>query len=193
ICPAADAVITRYRPLEQYPALYAEFAKLDGSKQRCLAFAHKYGLLYTDLTRPAENDPRVFENLRIWKSEIKGIRGLIERCGLSRSQPAQAFRLFGDQDRRLFDLELYLANKSPNSPASIDMRASHLLAAITLQAITSIIGGRVSVQCIECSSWFEIGAGARRSQSKFCSTRCKDTYHNRLKAASKTPKRSMEK
>jgi hypothetical protein len=184
ICPAAGAVITRYRPLEQYPALYAEFAKLDGSKRCCLEFAHKYGLLFTDLTRPLGlgNDPRVFESLRTWKGYIKSVAGLIERCELSRSQPRQAFRHFGNRDVQVFGLELYVTNKSPNSPASIDMRATNLFAAIELQAVTSIMQGRVSVQCIECSRWFEIGAGARRSQSKFCSVRCKDTYHNRLKA-----------
>jgi hypothetical protein len=36
--------------------------------------------------------------------------------------------------------------------------------------------------CFECSRPFEIGRGARRLHSKFCSTRCKDNYHNRLKA-----------
>jgi hypothetical protein len=195
ICPAADAVITRYRPLEQYPALYAEFAKLDGSKRRCLAFAHKYGLLHTNLMLPdgRGGDPRVLETLRIWKGNVKSVADLIERCELSRSQPRQAFRQFGNRDVKLWGLELYVTNKSPNSPASIDMRASDLLAAIELQAITSIMQGHKSVQCIECSSWFEIGAGARRSQSKFCSVRCKDTYHNRLKAASKARKRSKEK
>ena len=184
ICPADDAVITRYRPLDQYPALYAEFAKLDGSKQRCLGFAHKYGLLHTDLTRRVDlgNNPGVLETLRHWKGQIKIIKGFIQRCELSRAQPTQAFRRFANRDTLLFGVDLYLANKSPNSQASVDVRVSSLFAAIELQTITSIIQGRVSVQCIECSGWFEIGAGARRSQSKFCSTRCKDNYHNRLKA-----------
>jgi hypothetical protein len=186
IYPAKGAKIARYRPLEQYPALYAEFAKLDGSKQTCLQFAHKYGLLFADLMRPLGlgNDPGVFETLKNWKGSIKNVSEIIQRCELSRTNPAEAFRQFGKQDKSLFGVDLYLSIKSPNSPATLDVRGVRfLVAAIELQAIQSILNARKSVQCIECTTWFEIGGGARRSQSKFCSTRCKDNWHNRLKKA----------
>jgi hypothetical protein len=184
IYPAKNAKIRRYRPVDQYPALYAEFAKLDGSENSCLQFAHKYGLLFTDLTRPLGlgNDPGVFETLRHWRGYIKEVGEIIRRCELSRTNPAGAFRQFGKQDKSLFGVELYLSIKGPKSPATLDVRGTSLLGALELQAIASILGGRRSVQCIECSTWFEIGHGARRAQSKFCSTHCKDTYHNRLKA-----------
>jgi hypothetical protein len=187
IYPAADATITWHRPLDHNPALYAEFAKLDGSEKGCLQFAHKYGLLFTDLTRPLGlgNDPGVFETLKNWRGYIKSIRDIINRCELSRANPAEAFRRFGKQDKQLFSVELYLCVESRNSPASLDVRAKSLAAAIEFQAIKAILKGRKSTQCFECSTWFVIGHGARRSQSKFCSTRCKDAYHNRLKAQAK--------
>ena len=184
IYPAKGAKIVRYRPVEQYPTLYAEFAELDGSKQTCLQFAHKYGLLFADLTRPLGlgNNPGVFETLRNWKDSIEDVRDIIRRCELSRANPPEAFRQFGKRDKSLFGVDLYLSIKGPHSPATLDIRGTVLRSAIELQAIASILGGRRSVKCIECSTWFEIGGGARRSQSKFCSTRCKDSYHNRLKA-----------
>jgi hypothetical protein len=187
IYPAKGAKIARYRPLEQYPVLYAEFAKLDGSEQTCLQFAHKYGLLFADLTRPlgSGNDPGVFETLRNWKGSIKNVSEIIQRCELSRANPAEAFRQFGKRDKSLFGVDLYLSMKGPHSPATLDIRGTALHSAIELQAITSILGGRRSVKCIECPTWFKIGGGARRSQSKFCSTRCKDSFHNRLKAQSR--------
>jgi hypothetical protein len=185
ICPAKDADITPYRPVEQCPALYAEFAKLDGSKKACLEFAHKYGLLYTDLKLAAVGrgvDPRVFETLRHWRAHIATVKEIINRCELSRTNPSEAFRQFVKKDKSLFGVELYLSVKSANSPASLDVRGVSLASAIELQAIQSILEGHRSQQCIECPRWFQIGVGARRSQSKFCSIRCKDNYHNRLKA-----------
>ena len=185
IYPAEGSKVARYRPLQQNPALYGEFAKLDGSEQSCLEFARRYGLLYANLIRPLDdlgNDPGVFETLRNWKGWIENIRETIRRCELSRSNPSEAFRQFARQDKQLFGVELYLSIKSPNSPATLDVRVGSLAWAMELQAIQSVLGGRQSHQCIECTGWFEIGAGARRSQSKFCSTRCKDIYHNRRKS-----------
>jgi hypothetical protein len=184
ICPTKDAKIARYRPIEQNPALYAEFANLDGSKRACLEFAHKYGLLYADLNLAGGRggDPRVFETLRHWRGHIATVKEIIKRCELSRTNPSEAFRQYVKKDKSLFGVDLYLSVKSPNSPASLDVRGTSLAGAMELQAIQSILEGHRSQQCIECSRWFEIGLGARRSQSKFCSTRCKDNYHNRLKA-----------
>jgi hypothetical protein len=120
---------------------------------------------------------------RVWKQLIKRTRDLIRRCELSRANPEEAFRQFGKKGRRLFGVELSLSIKSSKSPVTLEIRPETLIAAIELQAVQSIVfEGRQSQQCIECSKWFPVGIGARRSQSKFCSMRCKDNYHNRLKA-----------
>jgi hypothetical protein len=185
IYPAKDAKVMRYRPLEQYPALYAELAELKGSKEGCLQFAHRYGLLWTDLKDPVGlgNDPGVFETLKNWRGAIENVSDVVHRCELSRVNPAEAFRQFGKRDKSLFGIDLYLSIKGPKAPATLDVRGLCLVAALEFQAIQAILlEGRKTVQCIECTRPFQIGGGARRSQSKFCSTKCKDDYHNRLKA-----------
>ena len=182
---AEDATITLRRPLEENASLYAEFANLDGSEKACLDFAHKYGTLFhanSAKTRIITNQPEL-DSFMNWKHEIKNIRDIIRRCELSRSNPAEAFRRFGKRDKRIFGATMLLSVKNPHSPATLEIWTETLIAGIQLQAIRSILlEGRKSVQCFECSRPFEIGGGARRSQSKFCSTRCKDNYHNRLKA-----------
>jgi hypothetical protein len=180
IYPAEDATIIRRRPLEQNPSLYAEFAKLNGSKRSCLQFAEKYGLLHVDPTHGG--DPGRLETLAMWRAHIGDVKDIIRRCELSRANPAEAFRQFGRKDKQVGGVQLYLSMKSPMSPISLDVRGLSLIDAIELQAVQSILSGRRSIQCIECSTSFEIGAGARRSLAKFCSPRCKDSYHNRLKA-----------
>jgi hypothetical protein len=180
---AENATITVRQPLDENPSLYAEFAKLDGSEKACLNFAHRYGTLLFDPRNPNAMGPGDTERLRIWRGFIDNVRGIIQRCELSRANPREAFRQFGKKDRALTDVGLSLSIKNSNSPATLEMRVPNLITAMELQAIQSILlGGRKSVQCIECSRPFLIGGGARRSQSKFCSARCKDNYHNRLKA-----------
>jgi hypothetical protein len=195
ICPAEDATVILRRPLEQNTSLYAEFAKLDGSDQSCLRFAEKYGLLLCDPTQGL--DPGKIETLSFWRGNIQVVRDIISRCKLSRANPAEAYRQFRNKDTMVGSVGLYLSIKSPRSPISLEVRQASLLHAIQLQAVQSILGGRSSIQCIECSTWFEIGTGARRSLAKFCSTKCKDSYHNRLKASSKgwpiSPQRSSSR
>ena len=181
---AENAIITLRRPLEENPSLFTEFASLNGSQKACLDFAHKYGTLFhpRSFGTSAVESP-VQESFKNWRYYIKNMSDIILRCELSRSNPAEAFRQFGKRDKRLFGVDLFLSIKKSNSPATLEMHAGTLLAGMQLQAIQAILlDGRKSVQCIECSRPFLIGAGARRSQSKFCSARCKDSYHNRLKA-----------
>jgi len=183
---AENSTITLRRPLDENPSLYAEFVKLDGSEKACLNFAHRYGTLRFDPRYPGFDttaDPGVFETLSGWRDSIKNVQDIIQRCGLSRDNPREAFRQFGKKDKSLSGVELSLSIKNSISPATLEMRADRLIAGMQLQAIQAILlEGHRSVQCIECSRPFLIGGGARRSQSKFCSTRCKDSYHNRLKA-----------
>jgi hypothetical protein len=179
---AENATITLRRPLDENPSLYAEFAKLDGSEKACLNFAHRYGNLSADPRYPVAS-LALCERLSFWRAMIEDVRDIIRRCELSRDNPREAFRQFAKKDKSLFGVELSLSIKNSNSPATLEMRAQRLIAGMQLQAIQAVLlGGRKSVQCIECSRPFLIGGGARRSQSKFCSTRCKDSYHNRLKA-----------
>jgi hypothetical protein len=183
---AEKATIRLCRPFDGNPSLYAEFASLDGSEKACLNFAHRYGtLFYPDKIKTVIGNPGP-DSFRHWKERIKGTKDLIRRCQLSRTNPEEAFRQFAKKDRRLFSVEVFLSIKSSNSPATLEMRPESLYAAIELQTILSIIfEGRQPYECIECNKPFTVGIGARRSQSKFCSRRCKDTYHNRLKALSR--------
>jgi hypothetical protein len=182
---AEDATVSLRRPLEENASLYAEFANLNGSEKACLDFAHQYGTLfppYDARTRHISNRPDL-ESFVNWKREIKKMRDIIRRCELSRSNPAEAFRQFGKRDKWLIGVDLVLSITNPHSPATLETRVQTLIAGMQLQAVQSILfEGRKSVQCIECNRPFLIGGGARRSQSKFCSTRCKDSFHNSLKA-----------
>jgi hypothetical protein len=182
---AEDATIARRRPLEENASLYAEFANLDGSEKACLNFAQQYGTLFhpvDERTRIIGNTPDL-ESFVNWRSQIKRLKDIVKRCELSRSNPAEAFRQFGRRDKWLLGVELVLSITNPHSPATLETHVGTLIAGMQLQAIQSILlEGRKQVRCVECSKPFLIGGGARRSQSKFCSMRCKDAFHNDRKA-----------
>jgi len=182
---AEAATLTVRRPFDDNPNLFAEFADLDGSEQSCLQFAHKYGTLIVDPRRDVL-DAGILESLSQWRGYIRYIQDIINCCKIGRARPAEAFRQFGKQDFSLYGrLNAYLSIVSPKAPPTLSFRCEYFFGALELQAIRSILGGRDVAKCIECSRPFEIGPGARRSQAKFCTTRCKDTYFNRLKAEAK--------
>jgi hypothetical protein len=179
---ADGATLTLRRPFDENPTLFAEFAALDGSEQSCLQFAHKYGTLMAD-PRNDILDPGLLESLRLWRERIKYIQDIIQYCKLARDRPAEAFRQFGKQDIELSGgLTAYLSTVRRTAPPTLTIRCKSFSGALDLQAVQSILDGREVYKCIECSKLFEVGAGGRRSQSKFCSIRCKDTFHNRSKA-----------
>jgi hypothetical protein len=160
--------------LEKNPRLYQEFASLDGSVEACLKFAHEYGLLN-------DRAPDI-ETLKFWKAQRDHLKRIIEFCELGVTNPREALRQFDREELILhaqFDPVLSLCG--PHRPPVLSMRHTSLAGAIQMQAVQLILGGRKSIKCYQCSQWFEIGSGARRSLSKFCSRRCKDTYHNRQK------------
>jgi hypothetical protein len=169
------AAITWQRPLEANPQLYLQFARLDGSEQSCLGFARTNGLLF-------HRSRRTGDPLKLWREYIEHLKHIIEFCKLGTANPRQALRQFGRQKLGLLaKFSPILSLQGPLAPPTLSMRCDSLLGGIQVQAVQSILGGRKLVQCVECSTWFEVGPGARRSLAKFCSPRCKDTFHNRRK------------
>jgi hypothetical protein len=178
----ADGGTVRH-PLEGNPTLYREFACLD-SEQAYLDFARKNGLLFT-----IPGGATGHEALSIWRTEIERVRRLIEFCEIGAADPRQALRKFAPQEVPLVygQLDPVLSLQGPLAPPVLSLRCDSLLCAIELQAILAILRGRKSHQCVECSNWFEIGSGARRSIAKFCSDQCKNRFHNRRKKEERTP------
>jgi hypothetical protein len=182
ICPTGDATFNRHRPLELNPSLYVEFLRLDGSEQSCLDFAHKYGLLLISNPKSLIAGEAVSE----WRAQIAYLQDIIAFCEFGRSNPRKAWREFGNVERGLYaEFVPSLSMQGPRAPPVLSVRSTSLLGAITLQAILSTLEGRKSVQCLQCSKFFEVGPGARRSLAKFCSRRCTDAYHNSLKSKGK--------
>jgi hypothetical protein len=190
--------VTLCRPLDDKPALYAEFLDLDASEPSILQFANKYGLLEHNIAKePAwmgsgsifpsivpYSDPgwKWSEPISAWSDGIRRLKRLQEFLKEARSHPREVFRR-RERFHLIAPLAVALEMKNPKDLPVIDLRPSGtLLDALELQCLQAFFAGRTSYQCAECSRWMEIGPGARRSHAKFCSRTCKDRARNREKA-----------
>src|SRR5262249_52509137 len=154
-------------PLDDKPALYAEFLDLDASEPSILQFANRYGLLEHNIAKEttwmgsgsifpsiapySDTSWQWSEPISAWSDGIRMLKRLHEFIKEARSQPREVFRR-----RERFHLNAPLAvaleMKNPKDLPVIDLRPSGtLLDALELQCLQAFFAGRSSYQCAECS------------------------------------------
>jgi hypothetical protein len=162
----------RYRPLDEYPVLFREFAEIPLTPDGVLAFANKYGF-YDDLsTKDGVPIIRWYSAIklmnhivRLWKyNDEEELIDYFKRLDLGRAS------LKFEKSPRTGSLALYLEPKT-------------LISAMWLQLV-EVITSNVGIQkCARCTTWFRYGTGTgRRSTSQYCSDNCrKSAYKHRKK------------
>ena len=160
------------RPFEFHRALYADFAKLDGSAQACIYFANKFGLLWA----PQPNAKVDGDDLYSWQHCIASMD--------------TAIRLWGTDPHALKDrltigpLRGSLMPSPPDGRLVFRLRPSSLHHGMQLQFVQAISSGLRIKECEFCGIWFEAGGDERRSDAQFCSKDHKIKFHNLEKRAS---------
>jgi hypothetical protein len=159
----------RYFPLEN-EQLFLEFAQLS-TPAACVSFAERFGFLQW----PARSHPPApFEELNFWQREIKRMMALIRalptvvRVANSRGTYARVGKI---------DL-LLVPGSGLNSTPVLVMEPGNLLGAMNLQLAQFVAGGNPVLPCQECHRFFAAGRGAKRTISRFCSSECRNKYHN---------------
>jgi hypothetical protein len=151
----------KYNPFELAEP-HLEFAGLDGSPERCVRFANKFGLL----TVPANVTSPPSEDLAFWRREIRKMQGSVRmlphvvRVGKSSETVA-----------RVGAVEVWLV-PGPAGPI-LKLKPGSLLQAMNLSLAQSIAGGALLMTCRNCGRWFE----AKRSDAKFCSDYCRSRHY----------------
>src|SRR5262249_2903538 len=54
----------------------------------------------------------------------------------------------------------------------------NLISAMWVQMLQAVTSGAKLLTCDQCGNWFEAGIGHRRVVARFCSTACRDRFHN---------------
>ena len=166
----------RYRPLEDFPGLFIEFAALEPSPKGVVEFCSKYGHPESD---------------KYWDETPEGRR--VDRICFEIEQMKTAVDLWISGD--VSGLAGFLLVREPQ--ASIKFRAipgekwpsliiqpNSLLDGMWLQFMQAASEHRKFQKCAACPTWFAYGKGTkRRNTAIYCSDRCRKFAHDKSRRA----------
>jgi hypothetical protein len=159
-----------YRPMEDEPGLWREFAETCTSPQAALNFTIKFGeLLQPD--SPADKSPsaslRAAELLRQLVELIDSFLGAPDDKVRSKRLP-EAIEFFNSKSRA--ETVGWIDSNGELRPYPANLRS-----ALWIQAGEALTRKQTFAHCQnpQCSTWFRVGTGASTIRRKFCSDRCR--------------------
>ena len=159
----------RYRPLDECPGMFMEFARCKQTPESAKTFADKYGLLVS----PNKPMPLVEFNswilmmvtaLEFWEHglKIQDLSPLIE--GFNARADMKAHVRFG--------------TSWDDSHPALYIVPNNLLSARWLQFAQAVSSNTEFRKCLHCPAWFTYGPGTgRRKTAFYCSARCRRAAH----------------
>ena len=158
-----------YKPLDEYPALFREFADLKCSPASIKAFANKYGLLTNDEAGAQrstwyERIKRMRESVALWKK------------GKKTGDLSEFIEMFNKGPRGISSIGL-VPTVDPERP-DLHIVPRDLLAGMWLQFGQAVSANMQLKKCLQCPTWFAYGTGTgRRKSGLYCSDRCRKAAH----------------
>ncbi len=166
----------RYRPLEDFPGLFIEFAALEPSPRGAVEFCSKYGhpesyKFWDDIPMGRRVEWLCFkiEHMRnavdLWKSgDLSGLTGPLDV-----HEPQASIKFCVIPGEKLPSLII-----QPNT----------LLDGMWLQFMQAASEHRKFQKCAACPTWFAYGKGTkRRNTAIYCSDRCRKFAHDKSRRA----------
>lgn len=161
-----------YHPLSRYPTLFREFAEIEKTPEKVLAFASKYGPI-NNFTQHASG--RYCSLLVDWYVASDRLADAISRWEEAIARGKM------DVFVRKFNLGLYgggVLNPQlifgEGGALSLAISAPTLYGIMWYQLCQAITGEVLTRKCGWCGTWFTYGAGTgRRKSAQFCSDKCR--------------------
>lgn len=175
-----------YRPLEDYPAMFREFADVELTPEGVVSFANKYGAPIGDLDwtyegLPMTATPQVNIGEIYWGNHLESIydyiqdmrhaveqfeRGDINHMNMSGSSIARAVLKF----------HKYQGRDTPN----LFIQPDSLKDAMWFQFARFVSDGMQIRNCAQCPTWFAFGSGTgRRKSALYCSDKCRKAAYEK--------------
>jgi hypothetical protein len=155
---------THYRPMEDHPGLWRQFAETCIDIAGVTSFATKYGLLH-ETRSPLDG----FLNAAAW------VRHIAAR--LDEGDREEAAKLFSEYGSPRFIASIVRNGRSNNLEFKLHPITLH--SALLLQTGDAITGNRKWRRCKNCDVWFPLGAGAHTERRQFCKTACRVAWGRR--------------
>lgn len=162
-----------YRPLEDYPAMYREFADVELSPDGVRSFANKYGSPEGDRIGYQGN------HLEFIFIQIQKMRAAVEQCER------------GDMDALITswpiaDAQLVFDRIPGRDTPNLYVQPKTLKDAMWFQFAQMVSGHMKIRKCAQCPAWFAFGTGTgRRKSAVYCSDRCRKAAHEKRRRTRK--------
>ena len=172
------SIDVEYKDISKFPGLFCEFERMKTSPDDILAFTRKYGVLVQGsvdfrIALPAslgwrfERSISAFFWRRLHTQFREDVRRLRLDIGARRSV-----------DWEMNDNGLYTYDRR-NDRLSFLVRPCSLLGALRVQAFREALDiPRDAKSCEFCGRVFQIGAGHKRRDAKFCRRKCQNDARN---------------
>lgn len=160
--PRSDKVIN-YRPLDERPALFREFADLEQTPEAVQAFANAHGMLGTIFEQSIEVG---------WYRDIKEIRFAIAMW----ERGSQHALVKAWNAASLGQTAVKLVSRGREEPPGLVIVPLSLRSAMYLQLAQAITRDNQLQCCLWCGTWFLFGTGTgHRRSAHYCSDNCRKT------------------
>lgn len=181
LAPKDDEIVT-YRPMDQFPGLFMEFAHTEQTLDGLKGFADKFGLLQRTPNLRAEYGMKIFE----WRLEVRQMRRATNMWAEERKggSIARLIKIFSE--RAIAGTGVFLRAVEDPMRAEVYIKPSNLQEAMWMQLVTAIANNSQLRRCAQCPSWIVYGSGTgRRESAKFCSSACRRAAWKAGKESSK--------
>ena len=175
LCPRWSDNVEKvvYRPLEQYPALFREFADTETSPEGVLQFVKKYGHTETYSYHDYTQDGR---HLYYLYAAIEDMREAIQIW--ERGDLKELVRYMVIPPELTIKFRIIPGREKP----ALVIEPKTLLDGMWIQFAQAVTGDTNLQKCSVCPTWFVYGSGTgRRSSSLYCSERCRKAAYEQRK------------
>lgn len=168
-----DPEIVIYRPLEEYPALFMEFAYTEQTAEGVNAFADKFGLLWWKPgdRRGLDDELSIYD----WLKRIRRVRAAVDFWQEGRERGSLGPLIEGFAQRTPASVEVVLQPVLDDPMrAALRLTPPDLDSAMWLQFAQAVSNNTQLRCCARCPTWFAYGTGTgRRGSANYCSAACR--------------------
>ena len=182
-----------YRPMEEHPSMFREFADLEPTPEAVVSFANKYGAPIGDFGhyKYTEGFPQTAEPL-VTREEIYRGNYLEHIYGYIQDMQKAVERYeSGDLDglitpSSLASADLKFDRVEGRETPNLFIQPRTLKDAMWFQFARTVAGGIQIRKCSQCPAWFPFGTGTgRRKSALYCSDRCRKAAHEKRRRSRK--------
>lgn len=179
------------RPLEAHPNLFAHFCQMPAKPESYLIFAAQHGFLHGGQSGGSTHDA---ERISVWMDEQSKMRPAFDAWMRFQEAPkhlaTQRLRAFLDAFENSFigNRMLFwslIPHPSATRPA-LRIRTHTFSTGLWLQFGLAASEERNLHACDWCGQWFTRGGRGGKAIARFCSNKCRDSFHNAAKKRAKS-------